>query len=167
MVKSRRMRWACHIARMGELINIYIYNSGRKTWRKRLLGRPRCRWKDNIWIERAVWRGFVSRQGLKIFLFTTASRPALGLIQPSIQWVPGSVSLGVKRPGRKADHSPPSSAEDKEYVELYLHSPNTPSWRGAQLKRRDNFREIWWESVDRTQIAQDRDQWRVFVNRVT
>jgi uncharacterized membrane protein YqjE len=24
-------------------------------------------------------------------------------------------------------------------VELYLHSPNTPSWHGAQLKHRDNF----------------------------
>jgi hypothetical protein len=24
-------------------------------------------------------------------------------------------------------------------VELYLHSPNTPSWRGAHLKHRDNF----------------------------
>jgi hypothetical protein len=24
-------------------------------------------------------------------------------------------------------------------VELYLHFPNTPSWRGAQLKHRDNF----------------------------
>jgi hypothetical protein len=30
---------------------------------------------------------------------------------------------GVKRPGREADHSPPSSAEVKEWVELYLHSP--------------------------------------------
>jgi hypothetical protein len=35
--------------------------------------------------------------------------------------------------GREADHSPPSSAEVKEWVELYLHSPNTPSWHGAQL----------------------------------
>jgi hypothetical protein len=35
--------------------------------------------------------------------------------------------------GREADHSPPSSAEVKEWVKLYLHSPNTPSWRGAQL----------------------------------
>jgi hypothetical protein len=35
--------------------------------------------------------------------------------------------------GCEADHSPPSSAEVKEWVELYLHSPNTPSWRGAQL----------------------------------
>jgi hypothetical protein len=35
--------------------------------------------------------------------------------------------------GREADHPPPSSAEVKEWVELYLHFPNTPSWRGAQL----------------------------------
>jgi hypothetical protein len=35
--------------------------------------------------------------------------------------------------GREADHSPPSSAEVKEWVELYLHSPNAPSWHGAQL----------------------------------
>jgi hypothetical protein len=35
--------------------------------------------------------------------------------------------------GREADHSPLSSAEVKERVELYLHSPNTPPWRGAQL----------------------------------
>jgi hypothetical protein len=32
-------------------------------------------------------------------------------------------SPGVKRPGRKADHLPPSSAEVKEWVEPYLHSP--------------------------------------------
>jgi hypothetical protein len=35
--------------------------------------------------------------------------------------------------GREADHSPPSSAEVKDWVELYLQSPNAPSWRGAQL----------------------------------
>jgi hypothetical protein len=35
--------------------------------------------------------------------------------------------------GREADHSPSSSAEVKEWMELYLHSSNTPSWRGAQL----------------------------------
>jgi len=47
------------------------------------------------------------------------------------QWVPGALSLRVKRPGREADHSPPSSAEAKECMELYLHSLNTSSWRGA------------------------------------
>jgi hypothetical protein len=48
---------------------------------------------------------------------------ALGPTQPPIQWVLGALSLGVKRPGHEADHSPPSSAEFKEWVELYLHSP--------------------------------------------
>jgi hypothetical protein len=38
---------------------------------------------------------------------------------------------GGKRPGREVDHSPPSSAEVKECVELYLHSSNTSSWHGA------------------------------------
>jgi hypothetical protein len=42
--------------------------------------------------------------------------------------------------GREADHSPLSSAEVKEWVELYFHSHYTPSWRGAQLgEHRDNF----------------------------
>jgi hypothetical protein len=64
-------------------------------------------------------------------LITTASRTALGPTQPPIQWVPVALSLGVKRPRREADHSLPSSAEVKECVEIYHHSPNTPSWRGA------------------------------------
>jgi hypothetical protein len=55
-------------------------------------------------------RGFEWRQGLGIFLFTmTVSRPALGPTQPPIQGT-RSLSLGVKRPGREADHSPPFSA---------------------------------------------------------
>jgi hypothetical protein len=47
----------------------------------------------------------------------------------------GAFSLGVKWPGREADHSPPSSAEVKECVELYVHFPNTLSWRDSQLKK--------------------------------
>jgi hypothetical protein len=47
---------------------------------------------------------FDSRRGLGIFLFTTASRTALGLTQPRIQWVPGALSLGVKWLGREVDH---------------------------------------------------------------
>ena len=35
---------------------------------------------------------------------------------------------GVKRPGRGVDHPPPSSAEVKERVQLYLNSPSGPSW---------------------------------------
>jgi hypothetical protein len=40
-----------------------------------------------------------------IFLFTTVSRTALWPTQPPIQWVLGALSLGVKQPGREADHS--------------------------------------------------------------
>jgi hypothetical protein len=80
--------------------------------------------------------GFDSRRRLVIFLFTTASRPALGPTQPPIQWVAGALSLGLKRPGREADHSPPSSAEVKNAWSYTSTPPNTPSWRGAQLKYR-------------------------------
>jgi hypothetical protein len=65
--------------------------------------------------------GFDSQRGLGIFLFTTASRTALGPTQPPIQWIPGALSLGVKWSMREADHSLPSSADVKECVELYLH----------------------------------------------
>jgi hypothetical protein len=37
---------------------------------------------------------------------------------------------------REGDHSPRSSAEIKEWVELYLHFPNTPPWRGAQVEHK-------------------------------
>jgi hypothetical protein len=49
--------------------------------------------------------GFDSRRGLGIFLFTIASRTALGPTQTPIQGVPRALSLGIKRPGRKADHT--------------------------------------------------------------
>jgi len=68
------------------------------------------------------------------------SRPALGLVQPPIQCVTGALSPRLKRPVRKADHSPPSSAEVKECVELYLHSPVRLNGVVLSLeKHRDNF----------------------------
>jgi len=44
-------------------------------------------------------------------------RPDLGPTQPPIQWVPGAVSLEVKRPGSEADY------RGQECVELYLQPP--------------------------------------------
>jgi transcription termination factor 2 len=47
MIKSRRMRWAGHVARMGETRNTYRILVG-KPEGKRPLGRPKRRWVDNI-----------------------------------------------------------------------------------------------------------------------
>ena len=75
VIKSRRIRWAGHVARMGENRGVYRVLVG-KPEIKRLLGRPRRRWEDNIkmdlqevecggmdWIELAEdrdrWRALV------------------------------------------------------------------------------------------------------------
>ena len=47
VIKSRRMRWAGHVARMGEERGVYRVWVG-KPEGKRPLGRPRRRWVDNI-----------------------------------------------------------------------------------------------------------------------
>jgi hypothetical protein len=61
-IKSRRMRWVGHVARMGEGRNVYrvlvVKPKG-----KRPLERPRCRWKDGIKMDLremgwGVWSGF-------------------------------------------------------------------------------------------------------------
>jgi hypothetical protein len=75
MIKSRRMRWAGHVARMGEGRGVYRVLVGNPEG-KRPLGRPRRRCKDNIkldlreigidgvnWVhlapDRVQWRAFV------------------------------------------------------------------------------------------------------------
>jgi hypothetical protein len=75
-IKSRRMRWAGHVARMGEGRNVYKVFIG-KPEGKRPLERPRHRWEDGIrmdlreigwgsvdWIQVALnrdrWRAFVN-----------------------------------------------------------------------------------------------------------
>jgi len=71
---------------------------------------------SSVSIVTALWArrpGFDSREEQRFILFATASRPALGLNQPPIQWRPAALSLGVKWPGREDGHSPPSSAKFK------------------------------------------------------
>jgi hypothetical protein len=67
--------------------------------------------------------GFNSRQSQEIFIYSTASRPALGA-QPasSIQRVLGPLLLGVKWPGCEADHSSPSGAKVKNGGAILLLS---------------------------------------------
>jgi hypothetical protein len=47
IIKSRRMRWAGHVARMRKKRNVYRLLLGEPE-EKRPLGRPRCGWMDNI-----------------------------------------------------------------------------------------------------------------------
>jgi hypothetical protein len=47
MIKSRRMKWAGHVARIAEKMNAYRILVG-KPEGKRPLGRPRRRWIENI-----------------------------------------------------------------------------------------------------------------------
>jgi hypothetical protein len=75
----------------------------------------------------------------KIFLLFRECRPALGPIQPFIQWVPGTVYPGVKRSKCEAHLSLPSSAEVKNGRAI-TPLPHTSSWHGAYLiKHRDDL----------------------------
>jgi hypothetical protein len=47
IIKSRRMRWVGHVARMGEGRDVYRVLVGRPEG-KRPLGRRRRRWEDNM-----------------------------------------------------------------------------------------------------------------------
>jgi hypothetical protein len=53
VIKSRRMRWAEHMACMGEGRDVYGVLVGRPEG-KRPLGRPRHRWEDNIKMDLRV-----------------------------------------------------------------------------------------------------------------
>jgi hypothetical protein len=60
-IKSRRMRWAGHVERMGEERNVYRVLMG-KPEGKRPFGRPRCRWEDGIRMDlREIGWGRVDR----------------------------------------------------------------------------------------------------------
>ena len=64
MIKSRRMRWAGHVARMGEQRGVYRVLVG-KAEGKRPLARPRRRWVDNITTDlQEVGRGCMDWIGL-------------------------------------------------------------------------------------------------------
>jgi hypothetical protein len=57
VINSKSMRWAGHVARMGEGRDLYRVLVG-KPMGKRPLGRPKCRWDGNIKMDlQEVWTG--------------------------------------------------------------------------------------------------------------
>ena len=59
VIKWRRMRWAGHVARVGEERGLYMFLAGKPEGR-RPLGRPRRRWVDNIRMDLqdvGIWTG--------------------------------------------------------------------------------------------------------------
>jgi hypothetical protein len=76
-------------------------------------------------------RGLSSSPGrVKNFLFFTSSRPTLESTQPPIQWVPGDLSPGVKRPGRDLTTHLQLVPRLRKCGSI-LRLPHTPSWRNA------------------------------------
>ena len=64
VIKSRRMKWAGHVARMGEERGMYRVLVGKPEGR-RPLGRPRCGWVDNIRMDlQEVGCGYMDWVGL-------------------------------------------------------------------------------------------------------
>jgi len=64
VIKSRRMRWAGHVVRMGEEREVYRVLVG-KPEGKRPLGRPRRRWVDNTRMDlQEVGCGYMDWIGL-------------------------------------------------------------------------------------------------------
>jgi hypothetical protein len=68
-------------------------------------------------------RGVGDRVLARSSIFSTLSKPALGSTQPFIQWVPRAPSLGLKRQRREADHSSPTSVEDKK---MWIYTSTLP-----------------------------------------
>jgi len=72
-----------------------------------------------------VQGSILGRVRKEFFLFTTISEPVLGPTKPPLHWVVEVLSLGVKWPGHKADHSPlPSTEVENAWSSLSL-------WHGA------------------------------------
>jgi hypothetical protein len=77
-------------------------------------------------------------------IFFSPHRPdrPWGSTQPPIQWVPGALSPGVKRPGREADQSLKARVEVKE-MWIYASSP-TYAFCCFILRTRVNFAIVLW-----------------------
>ncbi|KAJ4448615.1 hypothetical protein ANN_00005 [Periplaneta americana] len=156
-IKSRRLRWAEHIARMGESRNAYRVLVGRPEG-KRPLGRRRHRWEDNIkmylrevgydgrdWIDLAQdrdrWRAYV-RAAMN-----------LGFLKSQrLRWAGHVARMGESRNAYRVLVGRPEGKRP-------LGRPR-PRWED-NIKM--DLREVGYDDRDWINLAQDRDRWRAYV----
>jgi len=108
----------------------------------------------NTWYKHCYYKagrpGFDFWQKLGFILLATESRPDLGPTQPPIECLRGSLSAGVMRPGREADHSPPSKAEVKN---VWSYTSSHSCLHGMILEHKDfilppaSFLEFWTSNM--------------------
>ena len=84
MIKSRRLRWAGHVARMEEGRSAFEILTNNNI-EKRPIGRPRHRWEDNIGMD-------LNGIGVNMRNWTNSTSPCKCSIGP-----PGSISHGVSQ----------------------------------------------------------------------
>jgi hypothetical protein len=94
-VFTRALHWSLSWARWLQSIPSHLISL-----RSKLILSTHLHYSD--WVRAGRPRGRSLSPGrVKNFLFCTSSRPALGSIQPPIEWVSGALSPGVKGPGVK------------------------------------------------------------------
>jgi hypothetical protein len=95
------------------------------SWRGACLIKHRVNFYNNITSRKEIPKtakhiSLTVSQAQGVFSYFTAPRYVPGPTQPPNQWVPWALSLGVKRPGREADYSSPSSAEFKNGEAIHV-----------------------------------------------
>jgi hypothetical protein len=98
IIKSRRMRWAGHVAGMGEKRNAYRLLVG-KPEGNRSLGRPRRRWVDNIRMD--IWEvGWGDVDWIGLAQDRNRWRALVNsVLNLSVPWNAGNVSSGLTSSG--------------------------------------------------------------------
>jgi hypothetical protein len=109
------------------------------------VGRPKCRWEN--YVTCTTWKKSRGSSGSIVSDYRLDDRGSIPTeaedfsSNPCVQTGSGAhpascpmdtgglFPWGKARPGRDADHSPPSSAEVENEQELYLLSPQAPPWR--------------------------------------
>jgi hypothetical protein len=95
----------------------------------------RSRYSSVVWRWATEWLGVRFPTGAGNFSLHHRVQNALWPTQPPIQRVLGALSLGGKAAGAWSWSLTSFSCRNQGWLELYLHSTSTPSWRGVQLRK--------------------------------